>query len=109
MKAGTLRHIANINRPRKALDARGQNSGGEDTLLADVPCSLQELSGREAEQAHKLYADATIQVEMYGDPKKPISTNDILVIGTRRLSVGHVHDLQSNGIELRLLCGEARK
>lgn len=110
MIAGKLRHSADVLRSRKALDARGQPTGGEESILVAVPCSLRELSGREFEQAHKIYADATVIVEMYGDPKKPVTAKDVLLVnGNRRLNVGHVNDLQQNGLMLSLLCGEDRK
>lgn len=108
MKAGRLRHIADIYRTSKALDGRGQ-SRAEDLIAKSVPCSLRDLSGRESEQARSLYADAVLEVSMYGNPQKPLSVADVLVVGTRRLHVGHIKDTHQNGVELTLLCGEARK
>jgi head-tail adaptor len=100
-------HQVDVMRPTKALDARGQ-ANAEEVVMPNVPCSIEELNGREYEQAHKLYADAQLAVEMYGDPKTPIKATDVLQFGKRRLNVGHVSDKNQNGLQLRLLCSEAR-
>ena len=103
-----MRHVVDIYRPRTAQGARGQNVGGEDLLLKGIPCSVKDVSGRESEQARRLYADATLVVEMYGDPNKLVAATDVLLLNGRRLNVGHVADKNQNGLELTLLCGEAR-
>jgi head-tail adaptor len=106
MRAGELRHRVDVLRPPTSLDDRGQPRGQEEVVLRQVPCGIETLNGREAEQARTNYAEATHRVRMYGDPSKPIKTKDYLQFGTRRLEIGFIDDELQNGIKLTLICGE---
>lgn len=117
MKAGMMSFRVNVMRPTKTTDTIGNTRGKPETIIADWPCSITTLSGRELELARQTFAAASLKVEGYGDPKRPIRETDYLefddgVISTkdepRKLHVGVVIDADQNGIELSLLCGEER-
>jgi hypothetical protein len=112
-----MRHVVKVMRPAKATNTIGNTQGQPDTICNAWPCSIETLSGREAELARQTFAAATLKVEGYGNPKKPIRESDYLefidgVTGTkdkpRKLYVGVVNDKHQNGVELSLLCGEER-
>lgn len=105
-----MRHVVNVMRPTQALGTRGEGEGKDQQVLKDVPCSIETLSGREAELARSVYPDATYKVEMYADPSNPVTAVMYLTggtIGTRRLHIGFVNDSNNMGTaSLTLLCGE---
>lgn len=106
--SGKRRHRADIYEPSGELDGRGQVRSFS-LYLEKVPCSVDDLAGKEYEIARSLYADAKLKVGMYGDPKKPINTTHRLTVNkTRTLQVGYVKDLNQNGVELELYCSEVR-
>jgi head-tail adaptor len=105
--AGKRRYVATILRPRATYDDRGQERGGDEVVMRDVPVSLDTLNGREVELARQLYPTATMRAQLVGDPKRPITYRDRLVVGIRSLEIGYIKDEQQNGINLELLLGEA--
>jgi len=49
----------------------------------------------------------THRVRMYGDPSKPLThTMYLKTWSGRKLNIGFINDVQQNGVELELLCGE---
>lgn len=106
-----MRHVVNVMRPTEATGTVGELQGQDATVIALVPCSIESLSGREAEIARSVYADVTLKVEMYADPRKPVTANDYLTggtIGTRKLYIGFVKDSNNMGTgTLELLCSES--
>lgn len=106
LRAGQLRHRATVRRPSSTLDSRGQRGGTDATIMADVPCSITPLSGRELEQARQTVAEASHRVEMYADPEHPLQPIDYLEIGRRILWVRWVQDLDEKGVAYALLCEE---
>lgn len=101
-----LRHQCDVMEPPKAQGSRGQEIGNSTTYLKGVPCSIETISGRELEQARATWSESTYRVQMYGDPRKPITSGHWLKFGERRMSIGHIDDKHQNGIELTLICGE---
>ena len=104
-----MRHVVNVMRPTEAEGTRGQSQGTPKQIMKDWRCSIETLSGREVEQAHTVFAEATHKVEGYGDPKNRFKQRDYLTggsIGERVLAVGSINDKQQNSVELSLLCGE---
>lgn len=107
MQAGKMRHRVNVMRPPSPQGEPGQLNSQATELIKNVPCSIEPLSGREAERMQQMYATATLTVGMYGDPAKPLKTTDWLIDQTgKRLNIMHIKDKQRNGIELELTCGE---
>jgi head-tail adaptor len=106
LNPGPLRHQVSIYRPATGKTSRGQRTGDPTLLLADVPCSVETLSGLELIRGRKQLADATHQVRMWADPDTPITPRDYLVFGSRTLHIGHVHDVEQLGIVWELLCRE---
>lgn len=104
----TKQHYVTIKRPSTTLGTKGQRSGSDSTLLENVPCSIETLSGRELELARQTVADATHRVIMWADPSNPLLTSDYLVLGTRTLRIGHFDDVDQQGLEYMLLCVEER-
>jgi len=105
----SLRHVVNVLRPTEAEGTRGQSQGQPDTICKEWPCSIETLSGREVVQARTIFAEATHKVEGYGDPGNRFKERDYLTggsIGTRKLAIGFINDIQQNGVQLSLLCGE---
>lgn len=73
------RHAVTILRPSTTVDSRGQLSGSATTVVSDVPCSIEQLSGRELELARQRMANATLRVRMFSDPAWRLTTGDYLV------------------------------
>ena len=94
--------------PSQDLGERGRRQGPDTVVLANVPCSIETLSGRELEVARQLYATATARVELHGDPAAPLTPQHYLLFGTKKLHIGHVDDVDRLGVEYVLLCGEDR-
>lgn len=102
-----MRHAADIYRaPTGAYASRGELIGTGQLVASGVPCSIETLSGREAEIARSTYSLATHQIELFGDPAwLPLETCK-LVVGQEVYHVGHVNDLEKRGVEFVLLCGQ---
>ncbi len=107
LRAGRLRHYVNVMTPATGTGTRGQRSGSDVQLLGSVPAEVVTLSGRELESARQKYAEASIRVRLYADPSNPITTDNYLQFGARRLQIGYVNDVDQVGVELELLCSEA--
>ena len=108
LRAGELRHVVTVKRPPKGnRGTLGQKQGTDDTIYKDWRCSIETLSGREAEQARQNFASATLSIKGYTDPKKPIQNTDYLQFGERRFEVGFVNNVDQLGIVAELLCAEA--
>lgn len=101
-----LGHIVRVLRPTQTLDEYGQLAGRDTVIFRDWPCSIETLSGRKADEAHTIVAEATHSVEGWGNPANNISVKDYLLFGARRFDVQHVNDVRLNGTELKLLCTE---
>lgn len=106
LRSGTLRHRATFKRPSSTLDTRGGRSGDDVTLMADVPCSIEPLGGRELEQARQTVAEASHRVRLYADPERPLSALDYLEFGRRVLWIRYVKDMGERGFAYELLCEE---
>ena len=103
-----MRHIVNVMRPTEAVGSLGQLQGKPETVMREIPCSIRSLSGNEQEQARQNSVSATLAVEMYGDPKKPLKEKDWLQFGDRKLNIAYIDDVNQNGLQLKLLCGESK-
>ena len=101
-----MRHIVNVMRP---TEAHGESSPRVyDIFRSQVPCSIETLSGREAERMMQMYADARVKVEMYGDPNKQIKATDQCVdqFG-KTLNVLAITDNSRTQLgKIELICGE---
>jgi head-tail adaptor len=100
-----MRHACDIFRPLESSDDRGQEHG-DTRLYQGVPCSIEPLNSRELEAARQIYATATHKVELYGDPKIPLSHRDYLKVNGRTLFIGDMVDVKQNGEQYTLTCGE---
>lgn len=108
IRAGTLRHVATVLRPPESnYGTLGQKQGQDEVIYKDWPCSIETLSGRESEYARQNYATATLVVKGYTDPAKPIKATDYLQFGARKINIGFVNDVDQNGLQSELLCGES--
>jgi hypothetical protein len=102
------RHIVTVKRPPSGNHgARGQKQGEDETIYANWPCSIVTLSGSEAELARQTFPSASLTVNGYTDPKKPIKPTDYLLLGSRRINVGFVNNIDQLGLEAELICGES--
>jgi len=108
MTAGNRRHYIDVYRPSQATDLRGQIEGPPETIYRGMPAEIRTLSTREQEVARQVYALATHEVRVMVDPRKQIMETDYLMHGARKLEVGGVNDVQQNGVEMVLICGEVR-
>lgn len=107
MRAGDLRHRCDVLETPNAQGGYGEGIGNDGVYLRNIPCSLEHLSGREAEVARATFGAATHKVKMYGDPRKPIKKTHTLKVGERILHIADVKDVMQNGHQYELLCGEA--
>ena len=100
------RHIVDIHHPLSESDSRGAADPVIGELyLKGIPCSIEQLNSREQEAARQVYALATHKVEMYADPKRPLSHSMWLAWGSRRLEIGEAL-LDDRGMTYTLTCGE---
>lgn len=110
----SMRHVVNVMRPTKTKASLGQSQGNPEIVLKNVPCSIENLNGRELELARTSFASANVKVGLYGNPANPIFSTDYCeVVGqknrkgeARRLNIGSINDRFQNGVELTLICGE---
>lgn len=109
MPTPAKRHQVDVMRPPPNFGQKGNESGQDETITKDWPCSIKTLIGRELERAMQIVATAELAVEGYGNPNKPIKEKDYLQFGERRLNVMGIIDEQQNGIHVKLLCGEERQ
>jgi SPP1 family predicted phage head-tail adaptor len=107
LAAGTFRHQADLKLPSTSVDKYGQRTGADTTVIAAIPCEIQQLTGLELIRARKIYAEATHSVKLWGDPSITITARHYLLFGARKLFVGGVVDRENTGVELELLCKEA--
>lgn len=109
LAAGELRHYVDVMKPTAAIGSRGELEGQASLVRQGVACSIETLSGREAEIARSTYPDATYRVRLYADPSKPVSEEMYLTGGTlgkRKLQIGFKNDIDQVGFVNELLCGE---
>lgn len=92
--------------PSTTTDENGQPIGHPKVIMASVPCSIEQLSGREGEIAHQTRGFAVTRVKFWGDPSKPIKPHYFLRVDGKRLEISDINDLHRNGEEYELLCGE---
>jgi hypothetical protein len=101
-----MRHVVKVMRP---ASPQGESTPAAPTILRDkVQCSIEPLTGREAERMQQMFATATQKVGLYGNPNKLIKRVDHLIDQTgARLNVLDIKDdsrAQLGYIEL--ICGE---
>jgi hypothetical protein len=101
------RHIVTVKRPKANFGSVGDQQGEDETIYANWPCSIETLSGNEAELARQNFPSASVAVNGYTDPKKLIQPTDYLQFGSRTLHVGFVNNIDQLGLEAELLCGES--
>lgn len=106
-----MRHVVSVMAPPGATDSRGQEEGKPTVVRANVPCSIETIGGAESEAGQSNYPTVNYQVEMYADPKNPVTPDMYLTggtIGKRELQIRLVND--SNNMHtgrLTLFCTEA--
>ncbi len=108
---GKMRHRVDVYEPvSQSLnsDSRGQRAAADKLIRANVPCSIQTISGREAALANQLQIEVTLMVRMNGDPAKPMTARQRLNRGGVWMEVAHVNDVNQDGRNLELLCGETK-
>lgn len=102
-----MRHVVNVMRP---ADPQGEGGAAlpPTTLIKNVPCSIDNLTGRELERLQQNYATATSKVKFWGDPSRQVKNTDWLIdeFG-KRLNIVQINDPLRNqqGI-VELVCGE---
>ena len=107
-RSGQLRHRVAIKRPPTGTGTRGQVKGDDQTVSPLEFCSIETISGREVEQSRAMYPEATYKVEMRIRQGVPIETGDYLLLGTRKLNIGHIDDIDQRGIKHLMLCAELK-
>ncbi len=87
-------------------DDYGQPVGSWDDLDSDPDAwaEVKPISGRIAEYARQLYAEATHRVMI--DYRSGMTRDMRVKLGSRYLYIGHIRDLDELGITLELLCRE---
>jgi head-tail adaptor len=95
--------------PPGTQGTRGEAEGQPTRVYRDVPCSIEPLRGGEADRARTVFAEASLKVELYADPRKRITPGMYLTggsLGQRVLNIGYIEDARQNGEHLVLVCGE---
>lgn len=102
------RHSVAIMRPVAATyDALGQLSGTDRTVADGVPCSIEQISGRERELARQNMAAATLRVRLFSDPAWSLTTGDYLLRDdSTRIEIGFIQDVDETQLEVWLTCAE---
>jgi hypothetical protein len=101
-----MRHVVNVMRPAAQ---QGESTPVAPTLLREkVPCSIDPLTGREAERMQQMYATASLKVGLYGNPSKRIQRRDHLIDQTgAQLNVMDIKDESRSQLGyIELICGE---
>tara|TARA_R100000808_G_scaffold5567_1_gene16871 strand:+ start:520 stop:864 length:345 start_codon:yes stop_codon:yes gene_type:complete len=112
MKAGKLNKRLTLQRFDGSTNARGQpdyNAAANWDDQADVWGQVEPLSGREAERARKIFADATVRVTVrYHSTAKPTAKDRWQLKSDGRLFyIGHVLDENLAHRQIVTLCGES--
>ena len=109
MRAGDLRHVCDVMRPAETKNSRGQERGKPETLVRDWPCSITPFGSSEVEVGGSVFANATFEISGYGDPSIRFAEKDYLILkdgSNRRFDISGINDVDQNGRELILTCGE---
>lgn len=113
------RHVVNVMRPTQAQGSVGEALGQDATVRRLVPCSIETLAGKEAEQVHSTWPSVTKKVEMYADPARQVTPVMYLTggsLGNRLMSDGSTQprvlsivfiDEDEIGLKVTLFCEEA--
>lgn len=108
-----MRFFVDVLLPPPTTGSRGERQGADTVLMENVPCSIESISGREAEVAHQLVASATHTVEMRGPipgltPVCKLGEHPKDTAGKYKsmLDIGHVADPTRTGREYKLLVTE---
>jgi head-tail adaptor len=101
------RHYCTLYKRSEQKDRRGQPDRTYDEVyLADVPCSIETLAGRELDLARTRYAQANYKITLWADPDHPLSVTHQLRLGGRTFEIGAINDPELLGLEVELLCSE---
>lgn len=105
IRASELRHKVELQRATQATGTLGQASRTW-SRLDDVWAKIETLTGREAEQARKTFADAKIKITMryYAG----LTSEDRVRFGTRIFPIGLVDNVEERNREHVLYCTEER-
>lgn len=106
--SGKFRHECHIVRIPSTLDSTGQKTSAPVICWPHVPCRVETLSGRQAEVARALYAQAEFRVTT--DFIEGVNERHrlLLIPSDRQLHIGYVQDTDLEGVELVFLCSEVR-
>lgn len=104
--AGELRHVVTVQAQASGTGSRGQKTGAWESQTPQARAKIETLSGREAENARQLYAQASLQVTIRYWPG--LTPKHRLLFGSRQLEIGHVDDLEQRNEWHVLLCSEAK-
>jgi hypothetical protein len=97
-----MRHFATFLRQPEGLSDRGEREGEPIEFATGIPVAKRAIGGREAETARQLFPTADFALELHGPCN--VIPNDIAIVGSDRLLVGYVEDVDSDGRHFRLLC-----
>lgn len=103
--AGRIRHKLTLQRRDATIGSRGQKAT-TFSPIATLRAAVENLNGREAEQARRLFASATLKVTVryYAG----VTTEDRLAFNGRLLNIGYTDNWRERNEWLLLLCAEAR-
>lgn len=103
------RHFVDVVEPANSLGDRGENIG-DRLLMQSVQCSIEILSGREAEIARTRFPSASAKISMHG-PIAGLGSQCVLLehpivngVPRAKWHVGFVDDPSRIGRELHCLC-----
>lgn len=98
----------NLVQKSTSQDSRGQPTGSDTVVCANVFCSIQSLTGRQSEIANQLYPSASKTISCILDSS--IAINDkmtwVEVATSKRFEIGYVRDDERHGTMIETLCSE---
>ncbi len=105
---GAMRHRVDVMRPPEPQGEGGQLNSQPTTFIQKLPCSIDNLTGRELERLQQMYAKADSKVTFWGDPTRQVENTDWLIdeFG-KRLNIVQINDpLRNQQGLVTLICSE---
>lgn len=105
-----MQHHVVILRPPSTVDSLGNRTGSPTVVCPEWPCQILPAGHRETEGQNKTEVSAIYEVHGYGDPQWENLSEcwlEILPDRQRKLQILSVIDVRTNGLRLRMLCGES--
>lgn len=106
IKAGTLRHVVNIQTPSVEKNDVGEDVVNWTDFIVDYPAQVNGLSGGELEAARQTHAEAQFEIRLRYPADGPVTTTMRIKYDGRYFDVLHVNNIRERNRELVILAKE---